>query len=99
MGVTESDRAQGSALGRLLPYGDANLEGLNGLGHWETELVKISFLVSAQIMISRFVSLSTTSGSVLSVWSLLEILSLPLSLSLCPSAAHSLCLSLSKINK
>ena len=41
MGVTESDRAQGSALGRLLPYGDANLEGLNGLGHWETELVKL----------------------------------------------------------
>ena len=36
-------------------------------------------LVSAQVMISRFLSLSPTSGSALTMWSLLGILSLPLS--------------------
>ena len=59
------------------------------------QLVKCPTL--AQVMISQFVSLSPTSGSVLSAqslelraWSLLQILS-P---SLCPSPTHTLFLSL-----
>ena len=47
---------------------------LSRLGIW--------FLVLAQIMISWFLSLSPASGSVLTVWSLLGILCLCLSLSL-----------------
>ena len=47
----------------------------------------------AQVMISQFVSLSPTSSSVLTAWSLLWILCPPL------SAPPQLCLSLSKINK
>ena len=54
--------------------------------------LSIWLLISAQVMISRFVRLSPTSGSALTVWSLLGILSLPLSL---PSPVHYL----SKINK
>ena len=51
-------------------------------------------LTPAQVMISRFVGSSPASGSALTVWSLLLILSL--SLSLCPSPADSSAL---KINK
>ena len=53
----------------------------------------VQLLVSAQVMILRFVSSGPTSGSALAVWSLLGILSLPLSLPL----PHSCCLCL-KIN-
>ena len=58
------------------------------------QLVNIRFLVSAQVMISLFVSLSPMFGSVLTEQSLLGILSL--FLSLCPSPALALSLSLSK---
>ena len=60
--------------------------------------VKHQLLISAQVMISRFVRLSPESGSVLTVWSLFGILS-P---SPCPSPNHAFGLSLSlslKINK
>ena len=53
------------------------------------QLVKRSS--SAQIAISQFVSSSPTSGSVLTAWSLLQILCLPLSLPL-PAHAFSLAL-------
>ena len=49
-----------------------------------------SLLTSAQVMISWFVSSSPSSGSGLTVWSLLEILSL------FPSPAYALFLSLNK---
>ena len=49
-------------------------------------------LVSAQVMISRFVGSGFAWGSKQTVWSLLG------NLCLCPSAAHSLCLSQNKIN-
>ena len=62
-----------------------------GVPGWLSQLTN-SLLVSAQVMISRFVSSSPTSGSVLAEQSLLEILSL------CPSPLLSLSLSL-KINK
>ena len=55
-------------------------------------------MVPAQVVISGFVEFRHTSGSVLTVQSLLGILSLSLSLSTC-SPAHSLSLSLAKINK
>ena len=55
-----------------------------GRGAWVARSVKC--LTSAQVMISWFVSSSPASGSVLTVWSLLEILTLtappPLMLSL-----------------
>ena len=62
--------------------------------------VKWQLLISAPVMTSWLLGSSPIVDCVLSVWILLEILSLPLSLSLslCPSPAHSLCLSL-KINK
>ena len=56
----------------------------------------VCLLVSAQVIISQFMSLSPSSGSVLIAWSLLGILSL--SLSLCPSPTHTVSISL-KINK
>ena len=57
-----------------------------GAHGWLSWLTFISLLDSAQVMISWFMSLSPSSGSVLTVWSLLQTLSLPLSLSLpCPS--------------
>ena len=59
-------------------------------GTWVAQLVKCPTL--AQVMVSRLVSLSPTSGSLLSVQNLLQILCL----SLCPSPAA---LSLSKINE
>ena len=49
---------------------------------WLSQL-SVRLFVSAQVTISRFVSLSPKSGFSLTVWSLLEILSLPFSL--CPS--------------
>ena len=54
--------------------------------------LSVQLLVSAQIMISWFTCWSLTLGSVLIVQSLLGVL---LSLSLCPSPAHVLSLSLS----
>ena len=65
------------------------------MGAWVAQLVKC--LTSARVMISQFVSLSPTSGSVLTAqsWKLLQILCLPLSLHL----PHSCSVSLSKINK
>ena len=51
---------------------------------------------SAQVTISRSASSSPASGSVLTAWSLFQIVS---SLSLCPSPVHALSLSVSKINK
>ena len=52
--------------------------------------LSIQLLTSAWVMISRFVRSSPTSGSVLTAWSLLGILSpsLSLSLSLCPFPTH-----------
>ena len=44
--------------------------------------LRVQLLPLAQVMTSLFVSSNPTSGSVLTVWSLLQILSLPLSLPL-----------------
>ena len=55
-------------------------------------------MVLAQAMISRFMSSSPASGSVLTVQSLLGILSVSLSLPTLPLLAHSLSLSFSQIN-
>ena len=55
---------------------------------------------STQVMISQFVSLSPALGSVLTAMSLEPVLdSVSRSPSLCPSPAHALSLSVSKINK
>ena len=62
-------------------------------GTWVAQSVE--YLTLAQVMISWFVGLSPTWGSVLTIWSLLRIL--PLSLSAPPLLTLSL--SLSKINK
>ena len=62
-------------------------------GAWVAQLAKHLTLV--QVMISWFMGLSPASGSAVTVWSLLGILPLPLSL--CPSPARAL--SLSQINK
>ena len=59
---------------------------------WVAQSVKNP--ASAQVMVSQFVSSSTTSGSALTVWSLLEILSLSPSLSVPPPLMLSI-----KINK
>ena len=48
--------------------------------------VGVQLLISAQVMVSRFVRSSPASGSMLTAWSLLGILSVPLSL--CPSLAR-----------
>ena len=63
----------------------------NQRGAWVARSVED--LTSAQVVISQFVSSSPTSGSLLSAWSLLGILSVRLPCSL------SFALSLSKINK
>ena len=60
-----------------------------GAPGWLSHL-HIRLLVSAQVVISWFVSWSPASGSVLTVQSLLGILSL------CPSPDHALALSLSQ---
>ena len=63
---------------------------LHSRGAWVAQSVKRP--TSAQVMISRSVSSSPTSGSVLTAWSLLQILCLPLSLTLRCSCSVSLCL-------
>ena len=65
-------------------------------GAWVAQSVKRP--TSAQVMISRSVSLSPASGSVLTAQSL-EPVSDSVSPSLCPSPVHALCLPVSKINK
>ena len=62
----------------------------NIMGHWVAQLVERPTL--AQVMISQFVSLSPTSGSVLTDQSL-EPASVSVSPSLCSSPAHMLSLS------
>ena len=62
-------------------------------GAWVAQ--SVGRLTSAQVMISQLVSLSPTSGSMLTARSL-ELASDSVSPSLCPSPAHILCLSLSK---
>ena len=51
-----------------------------GRGDWGGGAQSVKHLTSVQVMISQQVSASPESGSVLIVWSLLGILSLPLSL-------------------
>ena len=68
-------------------------EGVPGL----LNQLSLPLLVSDQIMISWFVSVSPASGSVLTVWSLFGILFLPFSLSL--PCSLSLCLSKIKLKK
>ena len=58
----------------LLPF----LRISKGAPRWHSRL-SVRLLISAQVMISQFVSSSPASGSVLMVQSLLGILSLPLS--------------------
>ena len=58
--------------------------------------VRAQLLISAQAMTSQFVRSSPTLGSVLTAWSLLGILSLPLSLLLPCLRAHALPLSQNK---
>ena len=65
-------------------------------GTWVAQLV--THMTSAQVMISRSMSLSPTLGCVLTAWSL-EPASDSVSPSLCPSPVHALSLSVSKINK
>ena len=71
---------------------------------WLSQL-GIELLISAQVMISRFVGLSPVSGSLLMVQSLLGTLSLPLSFSLSlslplpPPLLHSLSLKINKLKK
>ena len=64
-------------------------------GAWVAQSVKC--LTLAQIIISQFVGSDAMSGSVLTAWSLLQILCLPLSLAL-PHLC-SVSVSLSKISK
>ena len=59
-------------------------------GAWVAQSVKHP--TPAQVMILRWVSSSSTSGSVLTAQSL-ELASESVCLSLCPSPAHALCLS------
>ena len=66
-----------------------------GAPDWLSQL-SIQLSVSAQVMISQFVSLSPASGSVLTAWSLLGILCLPHYLPLPHVHAQSLSL---KVNK
>ena len=63
-----------------------------GVRGWVSQL-NIQLLVSAQVMISQFVSLSPISGSALRAW---DALSLPLSLPLPNSLTHTLSLSQKK---
>ena len=59
----------------------------------------VEHMTSAQVVISQSVSSSPASGSVLTARSLGACFGFCVSLSLCPSPAHALFLSLSKINK
>ena len=71
------------------------LEEETGWGTWMVQSVERPS--SAQVMISQFVSLSPTSGTVLTAWSL-EPASDSVSPSLSAPPPLGLCLSLSKIN-
>ena len=64
-------------------------------GTWVARSVRRPTL--AQVMISRFVGSSPASGSVLTAQSLQSAICV--TLSLCPSPAHALSLSVSRINK
>ena len=66
-------------------------------GAWVAQLVKRP--TSAQVMISQFVGSSPTSGSVLTTWSLLQILCLSLCIPTLLAQCLSVSLSRSKINK
>ena len=68
-----------------------------GAAEWLSQL-SIRLLISAQVMISCFMSSSPTSGSALTAWSLLGILCLPLSVSASPPVMCVYSFSL-KINK
>ena len=59
-------------------------------GAWWLSWFSVRLLVSAQVLISWFVSLSSSWGSVLAVWGLVGVLSLPLS----PPLPHAQYLSL-----
>ena len=63
-----------------------------GVPGW-LSLLSPQLLILAQVMILQFMGSGPTSGSVLTVWSLFGILSLPLSL--CPSPTHVLSFPLS----
>ena len=56
--------------------------------------LSIQLWISGLVMISQFMSSSSTSGSVLTAWSLLGILALPLS---SPPPAHILSLKINKL--
>ena len=75
---------------------DVVLKADNYRGAWVAQSVKQ--LTSAQVTISRSMSSSPASGSVLTAQSL-EPVSDSVSLSLGPSPVHALSLSVSKINK
>ena len=64
-------------------------------GAWVAQSVERP--TSPQVMISRFMGSSPVSGSVLTAQSLQPALD-SVSPSLCPSPAHTMCVSLSKIN-
>ena len=78
---------------------NANIFKINSAVPGWLSRLSIRLLISAQVMISRFLRSSPVLGSVLTAWSLLRIFSLPLSLSLLLSHSHththtlSLCLS------
>ena len=70
---------------------DHHKEILLGVPGWLSQL-SIRLLISAQVMISRFVGSSPTLGSALTVWSPLGTLSLSLSLCLASPCLCCLCL-------
>ena len=71
-------------------------------GHLGGSVGWASDLISAQVVVSRLMGLSPTSGSPLTAWSLLGVLSLPLCVCVCvcvcSSPAHTLSFRL-KINR
>ena len=79
-----------------LTYVVFKIQGVLGVRAW-LSCLSVWLLILAQVMISWFMNLSPVSGSELTEWSLLGILSLHLSLSLClsPTLLHVLALSLS----
>ena len=72
-----------------------NLKAIPGVPGWLSRS-SVQLLVSGQVMISRFVGSSSASGSALTGWSLLRILSPLLSLSLSLPGLCCLCLSQNK---
>ena len=79
-----------SGQGALPQTGNAAMRGKVVRGAWVAQSVKC--LTSAQVMISQSMSSSPASGSVLTAWSLFQIMCLPLSLDLPRSCSVSLCL-------